>query len=508
VGNTNQVLGRTPRAKKQAHPRNRDRSRLPNLAAAIPTPDLADPAASLHDPVTRRDVLRMGAATGLTLAALSRLGPGGGARAAQAEDAPTTTPIKHFIVLMQENHTFDNYFGTYPGVDGIPADVRMPLRPEDPATEHVTPYHIGAEGIEDPPHSTEDHEVQFNGGKMDGFCLTMRGEHAKQTMGYYDDRDLPYYWNVADSFVLFDRFFSSVGGGSLSNHTYWVTGSPGNYENPEQVPDGGWGDLPTIFDRLDDAGVPWKFYVQNYDPSINFRSPGEGHRHSQVIWVPLLNYARYLDDPRLASRIVDLDEYFVDLQAGTLPAVAYIVPSGASEHPPGSLAAGQRFVRNLITSLMKSMYWSNSAFLWTYDDWGGWYDHVPPPRVDAYGYGFRVPALMVGPHVREGHIDSTEMDFTSILKFIELNWNVPPLSDRDAAANTFMSAFDFESPPRSPVLVSPNRTVETRQEPPRLLIHAAYGSAVLGALAALRYGASQSGLLGRVKSALKRERNT
>jgi phospholipase C len=165
-----------------------------------------------------------------------------------------------------------------------------------------------------------------------------------------------------------------------------------------------------------------------------------------------------------------------------------MVPSGASEHPPGSLAAGQRFVRNLITSLMKSPYWWNSAFMWSYDDWGGWFDHVPPPRVDAYGYGFRVPTLLVSSYAKRGHIDSTELDFTSFLKFIEVNWSVPPLADRDANANSFLSAFDFEAGPRPPVLISPTREQAPSGSAPRLLIHSAYGGTLLLAAAVLKYG--------------------
>ena len=205
--------------------------------------------------------------------------------------------------------------------------------------------------------------------------------------------------------------------------------------------------VPTIFDSLQKAGVSWKFYVQNYDPNITYRDLGTiGNRASQVIWVPLLNFDRFLDDPELSSHIVDLNQYYVDLRQGTLPAVAYIAPSGASEHPPGSLISGQRFVKSLIQELMRSSAWSSSAFLLSYDDWGGWYDHVAPPQVDQYGYGLRVPALLISPYAKQGYIDSTTLDFTSILKFIEENWGLEPLAERDAKANNFLSAFDFKQP--------------------------------------------------------------
>jgi phospholipase C len=140
----------------------------------------------------------------------------------------------------------------------------------------------------------------------------------------------------------------------------------------------------------------------------------------------------------------------------------------------------------MLNTLMQSNSWASSAFFLTYDDWGGWYDHVPPPQVDERGYGFRVPALLASPYARMGHIDHTLLDHTSILKFIEENWNIPPLAERDAKANNFTSAFDFSMSPRPPVLVSATRTVAApRVEPRRIVIYAAYGAAILFALLVL-----------------------
>jgi phospholipase C len=127
--------------------------------------------------------------------------------------------------------------------------------------------------------------------------------------------------------------------------------------------------------------------------------------------------------------------------------------------------------------LMQSKYWNSSAFLWTYDDWGGWYDHVAPPKVDAYGYGFRVPALLVSPYARKGYIDSTELDYTSILRFIEDNWHLDPLSTRDAAANSIASAFDFEQAARKPTFISYERTAAVAAPSPNTnAIYAVYGT--------------------------------
>ena len=401
--------------------------------------------------------------------------------------ADPRTPIEHFIVLMQENHSFDNYFGTYPGADGLPAGTCMPVDPGRPGGRCVRPFHIGDNNVEpaDLDHSLSTYERQYNNGRLNGFihALNLRNQDGRLAVGYYDGRDLPYHWNVADRYVLFDRFFSSAGAGSFTNHMYWAAGRG---SERDRVPENGY-TIPTIFDRLEARGISWKFYVQNYEPRLNYRTLSQfpAQRTSQVVWVPLLNFDRFTNDSPLASHIVDLSEYFEDLHRGTLPAVAYIAPSGPSEHPPSSLASGQAFVRTLITSLMQSSYWKSSAFLYTYDDWGGWYDHVRPPKVDADGYGFRVPALLVSPYARRGYVDHTPLDFTSILAFIEHNWRIPPLASRDARAKTFVEALDFSSPPRPAVLIPPERRAAIAHERRRadIVIYTGYGVGLAVALA-------------------------
>ena len=176
------------------------------------------------------------------------------------------TPIKHFIVLMQEDHTFDNYFGTYPGADGIPAGTRMPLDPLLGKRPFALPFHLTDEPLLQMSHGKDAALAAWREGRMDGFLAAqsdLRGDARRLPMGFYDRHDLPYYWKVAEDYVLFDRFFSSAMGGSYLNHVYWVAGGPGNVD--EAVPDGGL-DALTIFDRLQRAGVSWKFYVQDYDP--------------------------------------------------------------------------------------------------------------------------------------------------------------------------------------------------------------------------------------------------
>jgi phospholipase C len=365
-----------------------------------------------------------------------------------------TTPIKHVITVLQENHTYDNYFGTYPKGDGLPANVCVPVKPSDPKGKCIRPFHIGSNKVvpEDPDHSQLTFRLQYNRGRMDGFvhALDVRNQDGRLTMGYRDGSDVGYYWNLADDYVLYDRFFSSAAAGSFLNHIYWVAGSAAG--GGDRFPPNGYKNLTTIFDRLDAAGVSWKFYVQNYEPKLTFRTLRQfpGNRASQVVWVPLLSIPRFLDNPRLRSHIVDLDQYYTDLHNGTLPAVSYIAPSGPSEHPPSNIASGQAFVGTMINALIGSSAWSSSAFMLAYDDWGGWYDHVKPPQVDRYGYGFRVPALLVSPYAKRGVVDHNTLDFTSILRFIEDNWTLKPLATRDAHAKSIASGFDFAKPPRPP----------------------------------------------------------
>ncbi|MEU4569482.1 alkaline phosphatase family protein [Micromonospora sp. NPDC023956] len=429
-------------------------------------------------------------ASAVGAAGVSAAGAVGPTSVAPPGQPATSTPIRHFVYLMQENHTFDNYFGTRPGVDGIPEGVCMPVKRGQPEP-CVEPFHIGDRGAIDLDHSAEAFRTQYNGGKMDGFVegVSKQGKDGTMAMAYYDDREMPYYWNVADEYVIFDRFFSSSNSGSIRNHMFRVTGGPGAYGEAETIPTTGWGDIPTIFDRLEEAGVSWKFYVQNYDPTITFRTriaEEEIDRGAQVIWVPLLAYARYIDDPKLSSKIVDLDEYYEDAAKGELPAVAFVAPAGNSEHPPGNIRAGQTLVRSLLTQLMRSPAWESSAFFWSYDDWGGWYDHVTPPQVDKYGYGFRVPALMVSPYARRGHVESTTLDFASVLKFIQANWGLPALADRDRKAANFLGAFDFESPPRPAVLLDTERKPAVVQRPRPEPVYTSYAVAValVGALVA------------------------
>jgi phospholipase C len=441
-------------------------------------------------------------------------GSGGAPTSAAPATSPATkTPIKHFVTLMQSNRTFDNYFGTYPGADGIPPDTCMPVDASgETGGDCVAPFHVPS-FEEDLSHTHLTFERQYRSGEMNGFidAFRQRGELNNLTMGWLNDQDVPFDWNVADEYVLFDRYFSSAAAGSTPNRMFWVSGTAGVTDlDRVGVPESGWGDLPTIFDSLEAQGISWKFYIEKYKPSINYRNRGDGGISAQFAWAPVLSFDRFLDDPELASHIVDLDQYYTDLEQGTLPAVSYIATVGSSEHPPSNPEAGQRLIRKLVTALMQSDAWSSSAFMWAHDDWGGWYDHVPPPQVDRFGYGFRVPALLVSPYAKKAFVDSTVLDHTSVLRFIEDNWGVAPLAERDANANSIDSAFDFTQSPRPAALISLSRTPPAALViPDRSAIYAVYaaatGFAALVVLVAFLWPErSRNRLRGAGRQALKR----
>ena len=409
------------------------------------------------------------------------------AAAAPADDAPTTTPIQHVVWMMQDNHSFDNYFGTYPGADGIPRDVCVRLNLNRESTrECVQPFRIGDTPIEDLSQGPGVQRRQENGGRMDGFVAAYRrlGLDGTSAMGYYDGADIPFHWNVADQYVLFDRFFSSTKVGSREAYLYWVAGNAPTGQTPLRS-SAGYDDLPTIFDRLADQGISARFYVENLDDAA---TSGESRvsRSSQLVKVPLLSMKRFRDGGENAGQVVDLKQYYLDLRNGTLPAVSYIVTTRSSENPPAGPNAGSRTLRKVTTELMKSSAWSTSALMWTYDGWGGWYDHVPPPKVDSRGYGFRVPALLVSPYAKSGEVNHTVLDYTAMLHFIETNWKLAPLSSRDKQSAGLGSAFDFSAAPRpanSLPWTWPAPEVEAATNSPAPVIYGVYGLATAIAIA-------------------------
>jgi phospholipase C len=398
--------------------------------------------------VTRRTVVVSAGLLGLALATAP-------AAAASSAQHQAQSPIKHFIYLMQGGRSFDNYFGTYPGADGLPAGTCQPSVLHRPSASCVKPYVL--DGTNPTQLGAPDTVLtqQIDGGKMDGFvaAYTAQGRDGAAAMGYYDAKAVPFYWNVARSYVLFDRFFSSAESGIRNDRSYWVSARPAP-GGPRGIPAGGYGSQLTIFDRLQAAGVSWKFYVQGYNPAETYQTVSPYSPETQTSRVPLVDYWRFTHESALSSHIVGLDQYYRDLHNGRLPAVAYVASAtGDDERSAQSMSSGQILVSAMATALMQSRYWVSSALLVSYDGSGGWYDHVPPPKVGGTALGVRVPALLISAYARKGRVDNTVLDSTSALKFIEQNWAVAPLAARDAQVNSILGALDYAAGPRPAVLV-------------------------------------------------------
>ena len=349
------------------------------------------------------------------------------------------TPIKHLITILQENHTYDNYFGTYPRGDGLPPER---VRPGQSGTAEAAaasgPFHIGDNDVlpRDLDHSQATFRLQYDGGRLDGFvhALNARNQDGRLALGYRDGRDVRYYWNLADKYVLYDRFFSSASAGSFLNHIYWVAGQAGRTATTAFPPS-----------RLQ-------------EPHHDLRPAGGGRRLVEVLR-PELRPAAQLPvaaelprQPRVAGDLGAAAQHpalprrpeaaqrtsSTSTSTTTTCTTARSRPSPTSPPParasirPSSIQSGQAFVADDDQRPDAQPEWKSSAFLLAYDDWGGWYDHVKPPQVDRHGYGFRVPALLVSPYAKRGVVDNTTLDFTSILRFIEDNWDLKPLATRDA----------------------------------------------------------------------------
>jgi phospholipase C len=320
------------------------------------------------------------------------------------------TPIKHVIVSMQENRSFDHYFGYAPWIGryGPPPGYAQP----DGHGGTVAPYRFTALSTADVGHSWSDVHDEWNHGAMDGFFTT----DGIDCMGYYTARELPFYYGLIEDSTLCVNYFSSVLGPTWPNRFYLVAGTSGGITT-----NGVWGygvfDTPIILDLLEAAGVSWKIYNIGWDNVVIGDSD-----NVFVFW------KRWAHDPRTRARKKD---YLYDVAHGLLPQVSFIIPSysrGWDEHPPADISVGMRFQKQLINALRDSSAWERSAYILTYDEHGGYFDHVAPPIVDAYGLGIRVPAWVISPFAKPHHLEPKAYDHTSILKFIEGVFGLPTLA--------------------------------------------------------------------------------
>ena len=310
-------------------------------------------------------------------------------------------PINHIIVVMQGGRSFNHYFGTYPGVNGLSKDIKIPVNPVDLENlKYIKPFHLESMKTTRLLDDYKFNVMAYNNGLMNGFIYVQNlyGKEGKNVMGHYDYRDIPYYWNLASEYVLADNFFSPTMRKGLANYLYLYAAQSENYLTSFIPPQGL--DISTIFDSLENKNINWKVYMRNYDPNLNYTNKMVTTKQisdAQIIKNPLLAIPRFVQNQTLNSHIVDVEEYFNDLANNNLPNVAYIMLSGLNEQAPSNLGTGQELVASLVFALMKSKFWNNSVFIITYDGSGGRYDHVAPPTSTSTSnkntpqYGFRVP---------------------------------------------------------------------------------------------------------------------
>lgn len=369
---------------------------------------------------------------------------------------PGMEKIQNVVFIIKENRTFDNYFGTFPGADGATTGTI--------STGDVIPLgHTPDRTPRDISHSWNSALTAIDGGAMDQFDLIPGGNVNGDYLAYTQltESDIPNYFALARYFTLADAMFSSLTGPSFPNHLYTVGAqSAGAINNPNQA--GVWGcdsddtttvqvmddsgnitrqfpcfDFATLVDSLENAGLTWKYYA-----------PSRGQ--SGYIWSALdaINHIRFSD---LWQNVVPPSQFIADAGNGQLPNVSWVIVGNGSEHPPGSSCVGENTTVRQLDAVMQGPQWGSAAIFITWDDFGGFYDHVPPPRVDNFGFGPRVPLLIVSPYAKPGNISHTVYEFSSLLTFVETRWNLGALTDRDFNANDLFDSFNFQQDPLAPL---------------------------------------------------------
>jgi phospholipase C len=440
---------------------------------------------------------------------------------------PSTTPlavagihkIQHAVVIMQENRSFDQYFGTFPGADGLSVqNGQFTVCIPDPATGAcVKPYHDSSDLNYGGPHGQTNATADINGGKMDGFIAqALKGQKTvcsspddpscggngksggSDVMGYHDAREIPNYWTYAQDFVLQDHMFEPNASWSLPEHLFMVSewsakcsnaADPQScvnaLQNPGQAavkangsapnPLYAWTDLTYLLHK---NSVSWKYYVaQGTQPDCEDDQATCAAQPQTVgtpnIWNPLPWFTTVQQDGQLGN-IQTIGNFYTDAKSGQLPTVSWVVPNGkVSEHPTALVSAGQTYVTTLINALMSGPDWNSTAIFLAWDDWGGFYDHVAPPTVDLNGYGLRVPGMVISPYARRGYIDHQTLSFDAYVKFIEDDFlggqrldpktdgrpdPRPTVRENAPVLGDITQAFDFSQPPRPPLLLNPHPT--------------------------------------------------
>jgi len=393
---------------------------------------------------------------------------------------PAATPqninvIQHVIFIVKENRSFDHMFGLFPGANGATQATI--------STGAVIPLGIAQDTMDrDIDHLWYSAWTGIDGGKMDRFDLipgaNANGDYLGETQ--FNSTQIPNYYSYAGYYVLADNMYSSLTGPSLPNHLYTIAAQSGGvYNLPSRGPNVlnwqvSWGcdapanetvpvmasngvvtqpfpcfDFETLGDELISAGVSWLYYAPVFNTlGYNFNTYDTiNHIRNTSLWT---------------QYDVPTSQFLTDVAGGTLPSVSWLIAGGVdSEHPPNSMCEGENWTVQQVNAILQSpLYKNNTAIFITWDDFGGFYDHVDPPSVDEYGLGLRVPLIIISPYARKGAggsgmISHTQYEFSSVLKFIEEDFGVPPLTTRDANANDTTDSFNFIQVPRAPLILTP-----------------------------------------------------
>jgi phospholipase C len=433
---------------------------------------------------------------------------GGGAPDGGGHDAGAASQkIQHVVVIMQENRSFDHYFGTFPGAEGIPMDkngVPTVCNPDPKAAGAcIKPYHLTTDKNAGGPHSAAAFKTCVDGGKMDGFIKNAEGGKTGcadptdpsctngtliDVMGYHTAAEIPNYWAYAKQFVLHDHMFQPNASWSYPQHIQMVSawtarctkddpmtcatnldgdGTTGVAGPGNHYP---WTDVTYL---LHHASVSWKYYLgQGMDPHCGGDptecQPIPLNPKVPSIWNPLPDFDDVVADGESANVQV-VDNFYADIKAGKLPAMSWIVPSSdVSEHPAALVSTGQAYVTALVNTIMQSPYWSSTVIFLSWDDWGGFYDHVVPPSVDTAGYGLRVPAITMSPWVKKSTIDHQVLSHDAYLKFVEDVFlggqrldpkndgrpdSRPDVRENASQLGDLMNDFDFTQTPLPPLVL-------------------------------------------------------
>jgi phospholipase C len=378
---------------------------------------------------------------------------------ANAQTPMGATVIQHVVFILKENHTFDNYFGGFPGVDGVAKGkthngrLAVLRRPPEMIPRDIAHTNLAA-------------LVGIDHGKMDRFDLLSGAFQESRLMNYtqYQPDQIPNYWALASRFVIGDEFFSSEHGPSFPNHLFTIAAQAGGaIDNPDEG--GRWGcdsdqfttvpiidpkggrhelppcfDFPTVADSINTAGLNWRYY--------GALEGGPGY-----IWSAFDAIQHIRMGPQWQTNVLADSQFAGDVAAGTLANVTWITTeAGHSEHPAeGDTCNGENETIALVNAIMNSSFWNSTAIFISWDDFGGLYDHVAPPQLDAWGLGPRVPLLIVSPYSKSGYIEHQQLEFSSVVKFMEELFQLPFLTARDTNSNDMFDAFDFTQNPLPPM---------------------------------------------------------